>query len=443
MIDYNLLIEETIRTIQDAESVRFRYEITFITPDGEVKPLSMLYYTSERDPERAWFDGTQVKVMMMAGAFNQLAVYRNNIRARLAIYSIYESGESSRDELIGQHMYRAVFQEINSSFLQGEHVGRSNNDLDLTRSIEIDVQLIELAVEQIMHRTVGGTVHNMSMLDAFRYFLGTTKDISLPEEAEVKGVDISPLPDPKIWNDILIPHGTNITDLHNVITKNYYGMYPVGTQWYFYKNHWYVYPSVNLDGASHTGKMLTVLNLPSDRFNAVEKTHLVDEKTIKILCTGDNKFKDATASSHFNTGIGLRYISSELMDEGLGTYVDGKYVMKRSDTLSEFLIKNSTTGLTNAKFAKGVITNSLENSIGNVYLSTLKQVAVVWQNSVGELIRPGMAGIYIQEDTSGVKKYHCMVAKSYHEVLIVGSKIIDEKYSSQSVLVLIIGNEIN
>lgn len=443
MIDGNVLIDEVIESISSGSVVRYVYKCVFITEEGEVEPLSLTDIEVHRTCSTTWYDKIGIKVVMGSGSFNKLAKFRDNLLVRITKHPMTETDLTLESVNTVTRLTRAVLGESSTNFLPGEYTGRDDDDSDLTRSVTITVQLIDLAIEKIQHRSVGGVLHDISLMDAFRYLLGTTKDIPLPREAEVLGVDVAPLDDPKVWSDIPVPHNTKISSICDTLTKNFYGMYPVGTEYYYYKNHWFVYPKFNLNGGSQTGKVVTLLNIPRDRFRGVERTYIEDDRSLKILCTGESVFKDARTSNSFNLGIGLRHVSSENIDAGLGSMSNGKYLVNRSDNLSEMVIKKPKNGLNNASFHKDLVTNSLENPIGNIYLGSLTQVALVWENSVEDLIRPGMSGIYIQEDTDGVKKFHCMIVDSTHSISLVGNKVLDEKYSSQSVLVVILGNEIN
>lgn len=441
MIDANILKEETLQTISESSSTVYAFKIIFITEDGsEISPLSLLNVHYERNCEDKWFDGVKAVVCMGLGSFNSLAKHKGNLMARLITTPVANTKGDIKSIPIKTRLFRAVIDESPTGFKQGQYTGREDGDLDLTNSVEFTVQLIDLAVEKIKHSSAGGILHNMTIIDALRYFLGTSKSISLPAEAEIKGVDSAKVTGNKIWNDIVVKHGTNLTKLVGFLKKHYYGMYPTGTGWYYYKNHWYLYPRINTDGSAHTGKKVVILNLPKDRFKGIENTYTEDRETIKILCTGNSNFKDNTTGSNYNVGTGIRYFDPERLDNNFGEYVDGKYVVDRNSNLSEFSVSNSKTKDTHASFHPDIITADIESSIGNIYMSTLQHVSLVWENSSEESIRPGMSGIYIQEDISGVFGHHCTVIKSFHTIDMVGSKIQDERYASQSVLVVVLGD---
>lgn len=441
MIDSNILMRETLEAISIATSVTYKHQILFVLPDGnEVSPLSLLNINITRDCENTWYDGVKVKISAGLGFFNQLSKYHSNILVRLISTPVISTGKDVKSLPSTTRLMRAVLSESSTKFMLGAYTGRDDGDLDLTNSAEVDVQLFDLAVEGIKHASVGGTVHNLTLLDALRYYLGTTKKtLSLPSEAEVKGVDLAKVDGGKVWNDIVIPHGTPVIKVAQCLRKNYYGLYPTGTAWYFYKNHFYVYPRYNTDGSIHTSKNLTLLNIPSDRFKGIENTYVEDKTSIKIICTGESSFSDNSVSSNYNVGVGIRYFDPERLDGNFGRYEDGRYTVDRNSNLSEFAIKESDTGKMNASFHPDLITSDIETAIGDIYRASLRQVTLVWENSNEALIRPGMAGIYIQEDRSGVFGYHCTVLKSAHDISMIGSKIQDERYASQSVITIALG----
>ena len=262
--------------------------------------------------------------------------------------------------------------------------------------VDVELQLVEPLIAEFRLAETGGVFTNVTLADVLRYTLGfnipdnATKDmLEDPTYIGIRGVDVVPISNTRVYEHIVIENGTRLTDIPRYL-HNEYGIYTSGLGWHIERGRCFIYPLFDYTQYGKRHKMLTVLNVPINEAGTMERTFLVRPNQLYVFSTGDTTHVDNSESVQQNNGIGIRYsIGGDIVDN-IAKTSGNKCKFKADSNVKTLALTERVDGMPNIKTVSGRFTDNpyLETSALAIGLGT--RLVVNWDNANPNLLYPGM-----------------------------------------------------
>lgn len=315
----------------------------------------------------------------------------------------------------------------------------SEEVLNLTEFVTVTFQLVDKAVEKMRAVMVGGTYRFTTVEKVLRTVMtNASQSVMVEEMQRPKGVTMVPANNQTERDHIIIPQGTDLVGLPAYIQAKCGGVYGAGLG-YFYKNQqWYIYPCYDPNRDPSNDSTLTIINVPRNRFQFIERTYRNNNGHVVILAAGDVGVKDLSVAFQLNQGNGTRFSKADNFIDGFGTISDNKLYVSRAANTTEVvseqrpnktnLVRSNDNPITSNSF---VAYSKLAKGLGSI-------LSVEWQNSQPSFIFPGMLVRFMYLDGDSVKTLNGVILKSHHFSKLRGKGVVSNQYQTMSSLYIFI-----
>lgn len=385
-----------IQQIQQAgpTNVFYHWRAEILANNQLVVPLKLLSIDIIRNYVESFSDEVIVELVFGLGTFNHdVFPYKNNLLITLYREPIGENTTSTDlTQDISSMQLRGVVVNARSMVMEGNHPQIQDKDAaDLTNIVQVKFQLLDLSIEQLLMMTTGMVMRDTTGADAIRYVLTTeSQKLKIDDAHTIKGVDMYQPDNTNPQNHIVIPHGSRVLDVPDMIMKRSGAIYNSGFGFYLQSNLWYVYPLYDITRFDKSLKTLTLLNIPKNRMPNVERTFRTTANQVIALVTGDVLHKDESEKRQLNQGNGVRFTDASKIMDGFATVSDNKATVLRSKNNNEFITEQRDTGLNNVQLANNRITSNNFLEMGKLASRAGSTLMCRWENSDPGLIFPGM-----------------------------------------------------
>jgi hypothetical protein len=324
--------------------------------------------------------------------------------------------------------------EMNSRNQPSEHA------LDLNGFVELQIQLLNKAVDQMRMRTVGGNYRNCTAEEVIKSILTTeSQKLEVSSEYLPKGVDMVPVVSPLKRDHILVKQGTRLVDVPSYIHQHCGGVYSTGFSHYFQNGLWYVYPTYNTTRFEKTPKTMTIINVPAMQMPGSEKTYLLDGNHLTIMATGQTKVLNASEKLILNHGNGVRFADGNFFMESFAETLENKAVASRGKTNNEFITIQRDSTVNNVLMSPTRITANPLLEYSKLAARDGSMMLVSWENSDPDLIYPGMPVRLKYLDGQDIKQVDGVVLKVHNYTqLVPGDGIMNNRHISTTNMSLFI-----
>lgn len=421
---------------------------TFMANGKEILPLKVLSLTIVREFRQAYGDEIILEVMIPAGDFvYDIYPYRQDLKVVLQRQvSNTEEGLGMAPDIESQ-ILRASLVDDQSVTVEGlRNSAHSKNALNLSDTMTIRFQLLDLALERIRLHSVGGLFRDASPAQVLEYILTTVSTgLDLDESNQIKGVEMVESPNSDPHRQIVIPHGTRFPELPTYLHYRVGGIYPTGMGVYLFKNHWYVYPLYDLTRFDQSVKTLTLINIPKNQMPGIERTYRKTSNQVIALVTGDVKHIDKTEAQLLNHGNGVRYMDARKTVDGFADTANGdnKAIVTRGENNNEFVTDERTTGLNNIQMSSSRITANKFAELSKMARRAGAEIQCVWENSDMGEIYPGMPVKYMYVKDDRIHELKGVVLAAQHYVQTHGVGITNSRHRTDTALHLFVSRETN
>ena len=424
--------------------VHFKWRCELLINDDIIEPTKLISLDTKRQYNSQFADETIVKVLLPQGIFAH-KVFPNRDILKVAVYKEPIGELNNEDDLdveITSNVYRGVLIDPNSDLLETPSANISNEETsDLGGVQEYNIQLVDLAAEQLRLKTVGGIYREMSPTEVLRGVLTIVSGgLDLDEESSLRGVDIVEGDNTERRDHTIIPQGTPAIKFPKYLQEHAGGIYSSGLGYYLQDRIWYVYPEFNIKRFELEPRNLTVFNIPKNRLPEVERTYITDGDRLTIIATGETKHIDDSENLQHNEGNGVRFLDANRVIGSWRRVKENQASISRVDNMHEFVLKERKVGLNNAPISPRRITANpfFETSQISRRLGTFVQTH--WENANAELIYPGMPVKYVYLDGDVISEVYGIVIGADHYVSLLGKGISAIRYRCDVVLTLFIEN---
>jgi hypothetical protein len=396
----------------------------------------------------SYADETIVELVFGKGTYNHdVLPYKENLLITLYREPLGEVALSATDtstQVITQQ-FRGVIIDPKSAVIEGNDPYAQDKDAsDLTNLVYIKFQLLDLTIEQLRMRTTGMTLRNTTGAEAIRYILTTeSAKVNIDSDQKVQGVDLYPPNNTQPQNHIVIPHGTRVTDVPEMIVQRAGGIYNAGFGFYLQAARWYIYPLYDIKRYDNSLKTLTLFNVPKNRLPGTERTFRTTANQVIALVTGDVKHMDNTEAQQLNQGNGVRFADATKIMDGFVTVKDNKAQVLRSKNNNEYLAESRDTGLNNVQLATNRITSNPFQELSKLARRAGSHLMCRWENSDPDLIFPGMPVKYMYIVDDQVVEAIGTVVFAHHFTGTDRPGFTTQRHVTSSVLTLFLNKKID
>lgn len=410
------------------------------TPVDTFEVYRLLSIDIDRDYVDAYSDNVRIEVAIPNGQYtHRILPYRNNITVTLQKRPIGElTEEEDMEASVSRFRMRAVLDEESNPLAEGNlEYSTKEETADHMGIVEVSFQLLDLAIEQLRLKTTGTIVRDAVPGEALQALLSRmSKSIKVPEDAAVKGVDLVEPDNQNIRQHVVIPQGTKVINLPGYIQRYAGGIYNKGMGYYLQQGIWYLYPQFALDRFDKTGRTLTVITLPTNRYPTLDRTYRSEGGKVIVLSTAKVTFHDDSEVLQLNQGNGVRYVDSSRVLESTVEVSKNKALIRKEDRAAEYLLQERADGQNTAFFSEERITDNHAYQASLLARRAGTHVEVNWENSNPDLIYPGMPVRYHYYEEDVVRTLNGIVIRAYSYIASAGQGIGSRRHRSITNLVL-------
>lgn len=440
-LEYTSLMGEIEQILSQPKPVHFKWRAELITSDGErLQVHKILGLEIDRNYVANYADEMYVEMMLGSGQYaHRVYPSRDNLILTLYQEPIGEVDKTRADGVeIKVQQFRCVLLDANSSVMEGNAQSTANEQtMDLSSFKRLRVQLVDLTVEQVRFITVGTTLHNKPPGDHLRFLLTyLSKQVQIDNVLAIEGVDMYRADNAEPYRQIVLPHGTPMTDLAAIL-QNSAGIYATDIGQYLQHRRWYVYPLYDHTRFDSSLKTLTLINVPPNRFPGVERTYRTTARQIIAMVTGRVKHMDVGAQGFANEGNGVRFADPRRMFKAFTVSGDdNKANVLRNQLNNELRTVDVRTGMNNIPIASKRITANKFVQLSELASRNGSYVVCMWENSLMEAIYPGMPMKYLYEVQGQVIETTGVVLNANHRVSSTTPGSFNGGYKCDTVLLI-------
>lgn len=414
------------------------------TPNGDILPIKVLSMDIERKYTENFTDNTILSVVLGMGTFtHSVYPYKDNLFVLLSRHPMSEKGEDLDNASIMTRRYKAILLTDSSEALKNTVPTTNEKESgDRTNIFQVDLQLLDEAVEQIRLMSTGGTYVNTVPGNTVRHIVTElSKSLEVSDEEAIYGVDMV-APDNQVPREhLVIPHGTKVYDLPAYVQDMGGGIYNAGLGFYLQNGTWYLYPELATDRFDQAPRTLTIINVPPNRYSSIEKTYRRTDNQFVVLATGDVSHLDGRNTMQLNFGTGTRYTDPNRVLDGFGDTKGNRTTITRGENNSEYQVNAREDGLVNAPVSSDAITANPFSQASRLARRQGSYVQMVWENSDPDGIYPGMPVKFMYLSNDEVMTLVGSVVGVHHYIHNTHQGLVVGRHRCNSTVVLFVKEE--
>lgn len=408
-VDTTLLLNEVDAIVSSGTGVRhITATCRLKTPVEWLEPVNIELLSLERDYEDGFGDVFVVNLVFGMGQYAyKLLPYRDNLFVDLTITPQYHESDSAPNTKSVVKRYRAIVMDQDNPGLVGRSPqSSSESDMDLSGLKTVQMQLIEEGLYQIRMATVGRVYRQVTPMTALKSLLTeTTRLVDSNNQQQIFGVDTVPGYNEQVRRQIVIPHGTLLTETPDLFQQKEGGIYGAGLSCYLQDGYWRVFPSYDTERWKKTPKALTIISVPPNRFYGAEKTFRYTSNQVILITAGSRQVEDVGLYEQLNEGNALRFMDANRLLTAAET-TDNRTLLKRKENLYEFEAARLESGVNNARWTAERATSNPFKHYSEVAQRNGRYMAVQWLYGDSTLLYPGMPVKYMAATNNQLGVYH-------------------------------------
>lgn len=436
--DSSLYREVEVITQSETKPVHYTWTAEIHVGQDTYPVLKVMSIDMQDDFEMKYATEIIGRMALLGGVYSKW-IYPSKDNLELTLYRVplLEASDVNNTEAqIESERYRVTIVDTGNPIVEGNGANVATEDiLNLTNIFEVDMQLVNKAVEQLRMIGIGGVYRNTTTEQVIKGVLTSeSKKIDVEGIRIPQGVDMVKGSNQNIRDHIIIPHGTKLVDLPAYIHHKCGGVYSAGLGYYLSGDFWYIYPCFDSTRFNEEENTLTVINVPKNKLPETERSYRQDGSNLVILATGDVKLRDDTEARQLNEGNGVRFADANNFMGDFTQVKDNKAYVSRGTNNSEFVSKERKTGLNNVPVSGNAITANPYVERSKLAKRQGSVMGLVWENSNPKLLYPGMQVKILYLSGDEIKELYGTLLKAHHYVQLKGVGYSDIRYTTRTVM---------
>lgn len=419
-------------------NITYRWRVDLHVMDKDYGTMKVLNIDYDDNPEENISTNVNINIVMEAGTYyKQILPNDHELEATIYKYTLMNgSGEINYEIPVTHERYRAsIFNKDDESGASNVTDGVSEKLLNVTDVVEVQIQLLNKAIEQLRVMTVGGVYRQCTAEDLLTTCIQNAyRNIEVDEDRQPVGVDINGVSNTSEQESFVIPHGTRVIDLPDYLQNHSGGVFNSAMGSFIKDEFWYIYPKYDTTRFGNTQRTLTIIRVPPNKLPGSERTYRISGGSIIILATAEADKYNQSEVEQLNEGNGTRFASSDNFLESFTTTADNRTTATRGGRTSEFVGQHRTTGVDYAPIAAERITSNPYKHYSDITQRQGNLFSLVWENSDMDLILPGMLVKIMTLENEEVVEYEGVLLRSYHGISLRGKGLIGRSYITRTVL---------
>lgn len=411
----------SIASKQITTSYKLRIEIYYENTVVDIfRATTLLTYA---DFEKMYSEEVGIDVAMNAGVYN-VHIEPNNDQLLANLYiERYVTGQTVD---ITKRTMKAYFRDVNDVRMTQNKAADLNQaavgNLDLQY---YSVTLLDLAVEELRTMATGGIYPTSKPSSVIKVVLGgISQGLALPEESRPKDIKMWDPDIDDVKEHVIVKQGIALCDLPGYIQK-FYGVYNTGMAYFYHDLYWYVWPLYNTMRFNQAEDTIVVVQVPRDKFPAVETTYELRGSSLAILATGDTKIIDMSNRNQMDGGNGVRVATASGVAGSMGMEVSkGTAVVSRGINNMEVVTAERRSG-NNYAPTSNVISDNVAHVVSQSASNNGAYVQFTWENSRPDLLKPGMPVKFLYLKDGVVAQRYGVLLKAESSYYLVNPGLTD------------------
>lgn len=392
-VDSSALGLELTRISANPGSPYFKVDVTVNAGGRELAPLQLIHLVPNRDYKGSFMDDHSVSMKFGSGtAVFDIGPYQDDLT--ITIRKTRVSGDM-REQLgaVESRTYTAYLTDdlprgpmmASAPQFSDRETANRNKTLDLTFVLE------EVAMTQLRKMSIGMIVRATPPYMVMKTVLHNALDsIQVDVDSKIKGFQMEEPSNKAPREHIVIPDGTQLIDLPDLLQNERGGIYSSGLGFYVQGPYVYAWPVYDTARHATARRLLQVFLSPTANTTGVDRTWADDGRCLSVWSSRTPHLLNDSLDILNTEGNATRFADAERLIGGMGTVKDNKFTMDRSKNNSEFA---TTTYGNGANYAK---TSGVKFS-ANPYVETSKMarragqfMLIPWDHSNPDLLVPSM-----------------------------------------------------
>jgi hypothetical protein len=430
--------------------VHAQYSCSIVTPDWVIHPNKLLSLDIQRDYLSNFSDVVILEVALPEGTYQQKVIpYQQSLKIELIRSLVGETGGTPivENDEPWLRTYRGILEDGTDNAASADSkTAPTAGAANLDSLITVKIQLLDEGVDQIRMSQVGGIYYDEIPGNVLKYIItNLSKQLDLPDEEAIGGVDCVKFDNQSKHTQISIPHGTKPQDVAMLIQTDWGGVYNAGIGCYLQEAVWYIWPPYNYSRYDQERITLQFINLPPTRYPGIERTYRTTGSGIIALSTGEVSQQDNSSQEQVNSGNATRFTHTDQMWKGINTFdknfgesgKDNKFIVKRTDNNSEF-VGIEKAGIVNAPVSDAKMRNNSFVEPSKLAAKNGSFMTLVWEYSKPEVIYPGQPVRiqYLKNDE--VMEVDGVVAGAHHYIHDTSTGPIQHRHICNSAVTVFI-----
>lgn len=433
------IMREEIRAISSAPAqvVSYAYKLILHVAGMDIPALMISSVSLLRDYYERFGDVLSVQAQFPLGEVVH-HILPNHTTLEMSVIKI-PLHTSSRYQEVADHprsaiRYTAKLYDYKNLLTEGRQMlSAEHKKGNLDDMIPLDFQLITRPLEELRVKTFGAVIRNSTGIDAIRTILMT-------QTPEVKGVNVEDNYDSRVRDHIVIPHQTRVVDIPKRINQLVGGCYPTGFRYYMQSGIWFLYAPYNIQQYDKTFNNLTIINLPKDQLSGMEVTFRKAGGQLIILATGDTKHLDESEAKMQTQGNGFKFVDARSVMEGFGEIKDNKFVVDRTQNVTQVVSANSQKQVNLAFESPKRISSGYNLEYSEMLKREGSIIQVVWESSEVDHIYPGMPVRYLYLDGVETKQIYGRVIATETKSRQTNRVPVNRMFTNDSIITVFVSH---
>lgn len=439
--DVSTLINEVNSIIGSVgDNPTWYYEAAVLVGENQFTAYKVVSIDSVRDYGTSYADKVIIELTLPGGTFlHDILPFKEDLRVMLVKRTQSTLFGIETDKPIKQTIFRATLLQTESPLIAGsEQAAKAGRDaINLMDIRRVSFQLQDIVMEQLRLVTFGTVFREIRPTDLLKGLFSRTGDfVKVDQENSIKGVTMVEADNHEVQNHMVIPHSTKLIDIPDLLQSELCGIYSAGLGFYLQNKMWYIWPLYNFKRFDKTVKTVTIILIPSNKLQGVEKTYRTTKNQVIIIVTGGSIHSDNSEAKLLNEGNGVRFPDSRKMIEGFGAVKGNKVVADRGANGSQFIGVPRVSKLNVVQ--SGKMSNNIYNETSKLASRAGSQMMVNWQNSDPDLISPAMACQVIFERGGLPVTLDACIIGSHSQVSSPETSVSSKRHLTNTVLSLFV-----
>lgn len=415
----------------------YRYEI-FVTAGGkDLHPLQIIRQDNHRDYKGSFMDDHSVSMKYGSGTvIFDIAPYVEDLTMTIKKYRLggFHGEEAGA---VNVRTYTAYLTddipkgpEISSAaqFADRETANR-NKTLDLTFVLE------EVAMTQLRKMSIGTIPRGNPPYMVLKTFIRNALDsMQLDVNSKISGFQMEEASNKAPRDHIILPDGTQLIDLPDLLQNEQGGIYSTGLGFYLQGQYAYAWGLYDLSRASTAKRVLQIFLAPSGSTTGIDRTWTDDGRSISVWAAGAPKLLNDAMDILNTEGNAVRFADASKLVGGMGEVKGNKYTMSRSTNNSEYATTTVGNGSMYARTTAGRFS-------ANPYVETSKMarrqgqfMLVPWEHSNPDLLIPTMV-VEVYYDAGGeIKTMSGVLTGNTSQDILQGKGMTDRAFACKTMI---------